>query len=68
MKVVLDYRQHSENFPGSDLTGEAWEFAEAMARFQKATGRRFPTWSEILAVAKSLGYQRLEPPHQEIQP
>lgn len=68
VKVVLDYRQHNENLPGADLGGEVLEFIQAMAAFQKATGRRYPTWSEVLEVAKSLGYRRSDPPQVGIEP
>lgn len=34
------------------------EFIDAMAEYQARTGKRFPTWSETLAVLKSLGYRR----------
>lgn len=36
------------------------EFIAAMAAYQKRTGKRFPTWSESLAVARSLGYRKVE--------
>jgi len=68
VKVIFDYRQHSDNFPGSNLPDDAVEFARAIAAYQKATGRRFPAWSEVLEIAKSLGYRRVAPPTQEIQP
>lgn len=51
----------TEEFPGSDLTGDAWEFCKAMERFQRSTGRRYPSWREVLEVVKSLGYRRPEP-------
>ena len=35
------------------------ELIAAMARYQKANGRRFPSFSEVLAVAKSLGYRKV---------
>jgi len=59
MKVILDFRQHAENFPGSDFSAEAMEFAQAMAEFQRETGRRYPSWREVLQVAQALGYRRV---------
>jgi hypothetical protein len=66
-KVVIDFRQHSENQPGSTLQGDVWEFIKAMERFQRETGRRYPSWSEVLQVVKALGYRRSDLT-QEIQP
>jgi CheY-like chemotaxis protein len=39
----------------------AREFEQAMHEYRNATGRMFPTWSEVLEVLKSLGYQKLSP-------
>lgn len=67
MKIVLDIPPRNERFPGSDLAREELEFARAIVAFQVQTGRRFPTWSEVLRIARSLGYRRCEAP-TEIQP
>lgn len=50
----------TENFPGSDIatTGDEWEFLTAMDRYQRRTGRRYPTWREVLAVLRALGYRK----------
>jgi hypothetical protein len=40
------------------LSTEEWEFARAMYRYQHQTGRRYPAWSEVLAVLHALGYRR----------
>jgi hypothetical protein len=34
------------------------EFINAMQEYKKASGRMFPTWSEVLEVLKSLGYEK----------
>jgi hypothetical protein len=34
------------------------EFIEAIQQYQRASGRMFPTWSEVLEVARTLGYER----------
>ncbi len=68
MKIVVDFRQHNELYPGSDLHGDEWEFAKAMAAFQKATGRRYPSWREVLQVVKALGYRRETAPPPRIEP
>jgi hypothetical protein len=36
------------------------EFLRAMAAYQERTGRKFPTWSEALAVLKGLGYRKVD--------
>lgn len=36
------------------------EFMNAMAEYKKRSGRMFPTWSEVLEVLVSLGYQKGE--------
>ena len=54
----------SENFPGSDIpaAGDEWEFLKAMERYQRRSGRRYPTWREVLRVLRSLGYRKGPPP------
>lgn len=34
------------------------EFMKAMEEYKKSSGRLFPTWSEVLEVLKSLGYEK----------
>lgn len=34
------------------------EFIEAMHDYKQASGRMFPTWSEVLEVLKALGYAK----------
>jgi hypothetical protein len=58
MRVAFDFHQHNEIQPGADLGGDDWEFCRAMAAFQKASGRRFPSWREVLQVARGLGYRK----------
>jgi hypothetical protein len=49
-----------ETYPGADLTEPEVEFLLAMAKFQKITGRRYPSWREVLGVVHSLGYRRMD--------
>ena len=51
----------SHEHPGSeiDVRGEVWEFAQAMAAYQKRYRRRYPMWSEILYVLRTLGYAKV---------
>jgi hypothetical protein len=42
---------------GSGYTADQIEFMMAMDRYKRLRNRPFPTWPEVLAVAKSLGYR-----------
>jgi hypothetical protein len=37
------------------------EFMGAMQLYKQASGRMFPTWSEVLEVLKGLGYEKVRP-------
>ncbi|MBU6276046.1 MAG: hypothetical protein KGQ61_05385 [Planctomycetes bacterium] len=41
-----------------DYRPEELEFMQALDRYKRASGRMFPTCSEILEVLRGLGYQR----------
>jgi len=41
-----------------ELTLEEIEFVRAIDRYKRKFSRPFPTWSEILAIVKELGYTR----------
>ena len=36
------------------------EFIKAIEEYKKRADRRFPTWSEVLHVVKSLGYRKVD--------
>lgn len=40
-------------------TPAEWEFMEAIQAYKQASGRMYPTWSEVLEVLKGLGYQKV---------
>lgn len=42
--------------PGAQLTPAEVEFAEAMDAFMRKRHIRFPHWSDVLHVVRSLGY------------
>lgn len=44
---------------GAEYTPEELEFMQAISEYRKATRRRFPSCTEVLAVAKSLGYRKV---------
>ena len=41
-----------------DYTDDEIEFMKAMDEYKRRSGRMFPTWSEVLEVVRSLGYNR----------
>jgi hypothetical protein len=45
-----------------DYTDAEIEFMTAMDRYRRENGRPFPTWSEVLEVVRSLGYQKIQTP------
>jgi hypothetical protein len=49
---------YSDNF---DYTEEEMEFIKAIERYQKKEKKRYLAYSEILAVAKSIGYTKPNP-------
>jgi hypothetical protein len=51
----------SNEFPGSELTGDVLEFITAMHAYQKRYHRRYPAWSEVLYVLRTLGYAKRVP-------
>lgn len=53
--------RYEENFPGANLTDEEREFVEAVERYKQQTHRRFPAWSELLRLAKRMGYRKVAP-------
>ena len=42
------------------------EFMQAMQEYKQKSGRMFPTWSEVLEVLKSLGYEKPRPRRHRI--
>jgi len=44
---------------GAEYDREQTEFIKAMERYQKETGRRYPAFTDVLRVAKALGYRKV---------
>jgi hypothetical protein len=42
-----------------DYSAAEIEFMLAMQEYKKSSGRMFPTWSEVLEVLESLGYEKV---------
>jgi hypothetical protein len=53
------YTAYSPTLDGSEISRDEWEFLLAMAGFQKRFGRRYPTWREVLHIARCLGYRKV---------
>ena len=64
--MVMLNRRYSQGYihPGYDLAADELEFALAMHAYQKKHRRRYPAFSEVLYVLKSLGYAKGEPPEE----
>jgi hypothetical protein len=41
-----------------DYSSSELEFMQAMHEYKQRSGRMFPTWSEVLEVLRSLGYEK----------
>lgn len=41
-----------------EMTGEVLEFITAIDEYKRIHGRPFPSWSEVLEILKSLGYEK----------
>lgn len=46
------------SYPGSELTDDEVEFGRAMHAYQRRHNVRYPAWSDILFVLRSLGYRK----------
>jgi hypothetical protein len=53
-----DQEAFQKRVEGGELTLEEIEFVRAIDRYKRKFNRPFPTWSEILAVVKELGYTK----------
>jgi hypothetical protein len=47
---------------GANYDAEEEDFLRAMDRWQRSAGVKFPTFTQVLMVAKSLGYRRVAAP------
>jgi hypothetical protein len=53
------YTAYSSALDGSEMTSAELEFLLAVSAFQRRFGRRYPTWREVLHVARCLGYRKI---------
>jgi hypothetical protein len=62
MPRKIGITSYQEAFPGCDITDDEWEFMQAIAAYQKRWNRRYPSWREVLHVARCLGYRKVAAP------
>lgn len=55
----VSYTSYSLYFDGADMSDDDVEYLRAIADYQKRFGRRFPTWLEVLHIARCLGYRKV---------
>ena len=60
MPRVLGASSYSENFHGSNISDDEWQFMKAMEAYQRRWRRRYPSWREVLFVLHCLGYRKTE--------
>jgi hypothetical protein len=53
-----DQQAFQKRVEEGELTLEEIEFVRAVDRYKRKFNRPFPTWSEVLAIVKELGYTR----------
>ena len=54
----LRYIRHIKSKDGSDYTEEQIEFMMAVDKYKTDNNRPYPTWVEVLQIARLLGYER----------
>lgn len=58
----MNQRHARQERRGRNHTAEVEEFAKAIERYKRSSGRMFPTWCEILEVLNGLGYAKPDRP------
>lgn len=61
-----EHTAYTLGLDGSEFTPDETEFLLAMLAYQKRFRRRYPTWREVLHVARCLGYRKTETPPQPL--
>jgi hypothetical protein len=57
---ISDRRPPERKINEYTLNAEELEFINAVDHYKKTYGKPFPTWSEILHILKSIGYEKSE--------
>jgi hypothetical protein len=58
LRRVEDQETFQKRVEEGDLTLDEIEFVRAVDKYKRKYNRQFPTWSEILAIVKELGYTK----------
>ena len=58
LRRTEDQQAFQKRVEEGELTLEEVEFVRAVDRYKRKFNRPFPTWSEVLAIVKELGYTR----------
>jgi len=54
---------------GAELSQDDVEFGLTIDRYKRENNRPFPTWSEVLAIVRALGYRKVaEPDLKKLHP
>ena len=46
------------------LTPEELQFIKAIEKYKKSHGKHFLSWTEVLKVARAMGYRKVAEPHE----
>lgn len=57
-RLQSDRRDQGKRGGEYDLDDDTLEFIAAVNRFKEATGKTFPTWSDLLGIVRDLGYEK----------
>jgi hypothetical protein len=58
LRRVEDQETFQKRIEEGDLTLDEIEFVRAVDKYKRKFNRPFPTWSEVLAIVKELGYTK----------
>jgi hypothetical protein len=58
LRRAADQEAFQKRVEEGELTLEEIEFVRAIDRYKRKFNRPFPTWSEVLAIVKELGYTK----------
>lgn len=54
------------NFHGAEFTDEELAWMRAVQDWQKATGVKYPSMRDYLAIARAMGYRKVELPNAQV--
>ena len=56
--TAISAMEPPENASNEPTDEEKLEFLKAMDAYKNRTGTQFPTWTQVLHIAKALGYRK----------